>query len=528
AGGQPNVMLGFTYYNGYASTTNGYVAVGMAVDNISVYAPAAYDLGVASQNLPFLMQVGKPYTFTGTINNYGGDSIVSMNVNYSVNHGPVQVDNVTGITGFNGLTTFNFSHNIPFTPSATGNYSVRFWADNLNSGNVDSKHSNDTLVASFMAVDTVQPKSVLYEEGTGQSCVYCMLAGPNLDSVAPVVKPYCNIISYHVPIPSAPDYMYQVTSPTTDTRANYYGVYSNGTPDGFMDGWNNLYPGALAAPNDFSTPVIAQEAAAGSPFKINISTCTYATNTQTYNITASITAYGPFAAGLTAQVALIADSITYTQDYSADDPTASFAPPIGSSSGGSYPGAPDYLYEYTMKFPHVAEQMLPTGNGTTLSSFTAGQTQTLNLSWKSTHPLSYKPNTYPYDSSSTMHMVVFVQTNTGLAAAGVPAKFVYQSASALVSNIVGIDEVKNEVGFNMYPNPSRGNTTIVYSLNKTQQVTIEVYDMFGQKVYVANNGQVAAGEHTININSQQFQSGVYTVVFRTDGGVSTQKLIIQQ
>lgn len=526
-GGQANAKVGFTYNNGYQGTTNGYVAIGMGVDNIDVYAPVSYDLGGVTQGQTYLLQSGIPYTFKGTINNYGGTAITSMNMNYSVNSGaPVSV-NIPGISGFNPLTTYNWTHSTPFTPAA-GMYTIKFWADNLNSGNADQSHKNDTLTAYFMAVDTVVAKKVLFEEGTGQSCVYCMLAGPNIDSVYTKNMANSDAISYHVPIPSSPDYMYSVTNPTTDTRANYYGVYSSGTPDGFLDG-SNLYPGALAAPNDYSTPKIAQAAAAGSPFKIKINSCTYNTTTKTFAINADIISHATFAAGLYAQVAIVADSITYSQDYSADDPTCSFAPPIGTScTGYSYTGAPDYLYPYVLKFPHVAEQMLPNGNGTKLAAFTPSSSQNLNLTWTKNHNWSYQLSKYPYDSSATNHMVVFVQTNSAIAGAGLPAKYVFQSASAVVTNIVGIDEVVNGASFNMFPNPANGNTNMNFSLDQDHNVTIEVYNVLGEKVYVANQGKMGAGEHTITVNTTSFVNGVYTVKLTTDNATTSKELVIQR
>ena len=527
-GNQANAKVGFTYNNGYQGATNGYVAIGMGVDNIDVFAPLSYDLSVVSQNQQFLLQAGKAYTFTGTINNYGGTAITSMDLNYSVNSGAPQVDNITGISGFNGLTTYNWTHSIPFTPAA-GNYTIKFYANNLNGANADQNHKNDTLTVKFMAIDSIQPKRVLYEEGTGQSCVFCLLAAPNIDSVYTKDIGMCDVVSYHVPIPSAPDYMYSVTSPTTDTRANYYGVYSNGTPDAFMDGFNNLYPGALAAPNDFSTPLVAQEAAVGSPFKIAITSCTYNTTSNQFNLTANITAYGAFAAGLIAQVAIVADSITYTQDYSADDPQASFQPPIGTSTGGGISGgAPDYLYPYVLKFPHVAEQMLPNGSGTKLNAFTAGSMQTVTVSWTKNHPWSYEHATYPYDSSATNHMVVFVQTNSAIASAGVPAKYVFQDASALVTTVTGIDEVVNEASFDMFPNPANENTNLVFSLTEDHNVTVDIFNMLGEKVYAANQGKMSAGQHTIVVNSANLTPGVYTVKLTTDNATTSKVLVIQR
>lgn len=523
AANQANVKIAVTYFdgepNGYGSGAQG---LAIALDNIDVFAPLAYDLGVLSQNLPYLMQTGTAYTFTGSIGNYGGDSIASFTLNYSVNGGVAKTDNITGITGFNSLTAYNFTDNVVFTPPAAGTYTVKFWANNLNISNTDQFHANDTLTANFLVIDSVKPRVALYEDVVGQSCYYCMLSAPNVDSVSAKNPTTCNVIHYHVPYPGPPDYMYFADSVLGDRMISYYNV--GGTPTGELDG-QSLYPGALAAPQDMSTANLAQEVAVGSAFKINITSCTYSTNTNSYSVSANITAYGNFPAGLSAKAVLVVDSITYTQDYSTDDPTSGFAPPIGTTAGGD----PDYLFPYLLKFPTVAEASLtPYETGTALNAFTSGQMQTLNASWTKNHAWSDSAKQYPYDSSVTAHIVVFVQSNSGAPSVGIPAQYVLQSASALVTNIVGINEISNGVSFGMYPNPSSNITHIAYKLDREQNVNIGVYNILGEQVLSLNQGMVSAGQHEIMLDGSTLAAGIYTVRFIADGAATTQKLVIQR
>jgi hypothetical protein len=172
------------------------------------------------------MQVGTPYTFSGTIDNFGGESILSMNMNYKVNGGPTQTQTISSIIGFDALTYYNWTLNaIPFTPTSTGTYTIKYWADNLNGNNVDQHHANDTLTATFLAAASVIPKHALYEEYTGQSCVFCMVADPNVDSVETTNAATSNIIRYHIPA-SGRDFMYNETTPLAMARSNYYNVTS--------------------------------------------------------------------------------------------------------------------------------------------------------------------------------------------------------------------------------------------------------------------------------------------------------------
>jgi hypothetical protein len=532
AGSQASVMVGFTYYNGYPASLN-YTAVGMAIENLLIYAPADYDVQVVSQNLPGIMQVGKPYLFTGSADNLGVTGITSMTMNYSVNGGPPVSQAISSIAGFNQLTAYNWSMNTsPFTPSAQGLYHVKYWANPLDGSNTNI--NTDTLTAEFWAVDSLLVRQAIYEEFTGQSCVYCMLAAPNMDSVYANNATTSNIIRYHVPIP-ARDFMYDANVTPVNTRESYYGV--NGAPFGNLDGVY-YYPGGLETDPlmRYSSNTVQADNSAGSPFKIDIVTSKFDAAKDSFMVTANITSYATFAAGLVAQVALTVDSITYKYDLSMDDPQQSFAPPVGTgASGYSYTDCPDYYYDYVLKYTHVAEEMFPnTGSGTSLAAFTSiGQTQTVSFEWKKNHPWGLYDKGAArdsdfYDSSATGQFVVFVQTNGAIAADNIPAKYVFQSASAPISNFntLGMQEISEGVYFEMYPNPTSNNTNLAFKLEKDQNVTVSVYNMLGEQVYTNNEGTMTGGTHNITINTSALQSGVYFVRFNTNNASTTQKLII--
>jgi len=533
-GNQTNVKIAFTW-NNVAAVQQGYPGWGMAVDNINIHTPPNYSVAAVSQNLMPMMQVNKSYVFSGIAADSGGNAITSMTMNYSVNGGPVKSQNMSGIGGFTSLTDTTWTlASIPFKPLAAGNYTVKYWATNLNGGNPNA--NTDTLVAHFYAIDTIQVREALYEEFTGQSCVYCLLAAPNMDTVADNNAYNSTIIRYHVPIPER-DFMYDATTPFVNPREAYYGV--NAAPDGYLDAYY-LYPGGLQ-PNAalrYSSTSVQAEDEIGSPFKITITKAKYVASKDSFEVSANIKSYGNFPAGLTAQIVLTIDSLTYKYDLSMEDPRPSFQPPIGSSSGGSIQGgAPDFLYPYTLKYTHVAEEMLPSASGTALAAFTAGQSQTISLQWKRNHPWgSYdKPvlqrDSDFYDSSATGQFVVFVQSDNGISTMGIPAGSILQSNKAGFSGMkkaAGVEEISNGVPFKMYPNPTNNNTNLAFNLDQDQNVTVQVYNMLGEVVYTANEGMLSSGQHTIMINGSTLNNGVYLVRLATDNGLTVQRLLIQR
>ena len=75
------------------------------------------------------------------------------------------------------------------------------------------------------------------------------------------------------------------------------------------------------------------------------------------------------------------------------------------------------------------------------------------------------------------------------------------------------------------PNPSRGNTNLLISASVAQEITVEIYDMLGQRV-MSDSHQLRAGMNEINYNLGFFASGTYTALVRSTGEVYTQKLVI--
>jgi len=82
-----------------------------------------------------------------------------------------------------------------------------------------------------------------------------------------------------------------------------------------------------------------------------------------------------------------------------------------------------------------------------------------------------------------------------------------------------------------YPNPFNPETTIAYSLNEMAKVTLEIYNVKGQKVRTLLNQTVQAGEHSIvwngkDINNNSVASGLYFTVFKVGSVYSQKKMVL--
>jgi hypothetical protein len=60
-----------------------------------------------------------------------------------------------------------------------------------------------------------------------------------------------------------------------------------------------------------------------------------------------------------------------------------------------------------------------------------------------------------------------------------------------------------------YPNPFNPTTKIAYSIPNTAHVSMKIYDILGREVMTLVNGDMKAGEYSVDFNATNFASGVY-------------------
>ncbi|MEO8209941.1 MAG: T9SS type A sorting domain-containing protein, partial [bacterium] len=90
--------------------------------------------------------------------------------------------------------------------------------------------------------------------------------------------------------------------------------------------------------------------------------------------------------------------------------------------------------------------------------------------------------------------------------------------------VIGIPE-KFSLSQN-YPNPFNPVTKINYELRITNYVSLKVYDILGNEVFVLVNEKQNAGSYEVDFDGSNFSSGLYYYKLQTDNFNETKKMTL--
>lgn len=106
------------------------------------------------------------------------------------------------------------------------------------------------------------------------------------------------------------------------------------------------------------------------------------------------------------------------------------------------------------------------------------------------------------------------------------------NAGLLAGNInyspTGLGEITIEASsVNCYPNPATNSTTLSFTLTEASGVSIDVFDVLGNKVAsMSSNAQLAAGTHQHVINTEAYTPGMYFICITSGETVITRRLTV--
>lgn len=126
------------------------------------------------------------------------------------------------------------------------------------------------------------------------------------------------------------------------------------------------------------------------------------------------------------------------------------------------------------------------------------------------YPITYEGMWIPTVRSLSFNPFSTNQIWIGTSGLGV---FIYDIGSGqMVTNIKTKEKVTNPYTYSLdqnYPNPFNSQTTIKFSVAKSGNVKIKLFDILGREVSTIVDGQYEAGKHSVIYNASNLASGVY-------------------
>ncbi len=105
-------------------------------------------------------------------------------------------------------------------------------------------------------------------------------------------------------------------------------------------------------------------------------------------------------------------------------------------------------------------------------------------------------------------------------------KVVYDDTLGSVASIPALASQGFYIGPN-YPNPFNNTTQFNIGLTNENLVSVDVFNLFGQKVYSIPAQQMSSGNHLMTINASGWSAGVYLYRVTVGDQSKTQKMVVQ-
>lgn len=494
----PAATNSFTEYRGLLDEFVGqniYVAViqnsndmnFLVADNFKVYKPSQNEVALLGLSMPSFIATGSNTPVNGVVKNLGSQPLTSFDVTYNVNGGAdVAVYSVTGINVPYG-STYNFSHNVPFSETAPGNYTITMTVSNPNGVEDPSPADNTQSVAtSVYDPSAVVARTSILEQFTGARCGYC---------------------------PGGHDRIKQALQGTTNT---IWAVHHAGFGDDALTcPANQQYTFFYNAGGSTYAPAMMVDrfhGDANEPGPV----------TSVYSSVPSIQQYVSDVNSAPCFLTLNLDGITYNADNRSFGGTVTghFTSPIYNAN--------TRLTLMVAEDSNLMDQIdYSTGSSQTLRNYMHFNAVRATLTDIWGDAISVDANgDFTYNVSATLPnnlkawrcRVIAIVSDRNASDANACAVMQAATTANLNAPYVGISEA-NEASLNAYPNPATDYLTIEAGSNINE---ISIYNAMGQKVYANNN---VNGELFV-VDTKDMASGMYMVIIRTDKGVASQRISV--
>jgi len=85
--------------------------------------------------------------------------------------------------------------------------------------------------------------------------------------------------------------------------------------------------------------------------------------------------------------------------------------------------------------------------------------------------------------------------------------------------------IENNLSLDVYPNPTKNQTSINFTIKKTSKVSINVVDVLGRAIY-SSSTTLNKGNHLVILNVENYDAGIYYINTVIAGKLFTNKLVV--
>ena len=94
-----------------------------------------------------------------------------------------------------------------------------------------------------------------------------------------------------------------------------------------------------------------------------------------------------------------------------------------------------------------------------------------------------------------------------------------------VVSAIGNNPIESNLSLEVYPNPTKNQTSINFEIEKTSKVSINVVDVLGKSVYKSST-TLGKGNHLVILNVENYDAGIYYINTKISGKTFTNKLVV--
>lgn len=455
-----------------------------------------YDMSVQSVDLSGMILVGT-HTVTGTIVNYGVNTITSFDLNYTVNGGPVNTSTIVANLPLGA--SYNYAHSTPLDLTIGGQaVELCVWADNLNGGNIDERQCNDQICNDLYSnLGISGTRTVLLEEFTGSWCGWCPDGAVIMDDIIAANPNDVVVVSIH----DGDDMEF------ADGIRSGFGV--SAYPNGMVD--RKVFAGEADEPHSRGQWALNAQAQIGSYTPADVS-FVHSYDPATREIVLVVTGnFVDYASGdMRLGAMIVEDNVTGT--------------------GSGYDQVNYYNTTVGHPFEGVGDPIIGYAHNHVLRALPGG-----TYGVAGTIPALASPGEVYTETMTYSLPIEFDETNIRLV-----GFMAYQSANigereiidvaqmdlAYLGNL-GLVELDQTNNIRVYPNPASEVVNFEIILNETSNTQISIYDMYGKLIKTVTNEVLTSGTQRVSYDTNQLANGVYIAEVTISGRKQTMRFMVK-